>query len=177
MYSVCIPENISRWWKKPILEFLDQMTRLFQNTNHPLKKKTIQTLTLLNFLMKMRLRNARVWLAYGSMQWLITLGRLDLQTDVMTLSSSFRAKPRKRHSLRAKQIYSYIEKLKGFKIRFWVEEPDMSAFDNTTKMDWSRDVYEDFEEEIPQDAPTPYGKKVTLIHYFNANLIHDVLSY
>ena len=52
----------------------------------------------------------------------------------------------------------------------------MSAFDNFTKLDWCRDVYEEFEEEIPQDAPMPYGKKVTLIHYFDANLMHDVLS-
>jgi hypothetical protein len=111
----------------------------------------------------------------GSMQWLITLGRWDIQTAVMTLSS-FRAKPRKGHLLRAKRIYSYIKKFKGFKIRFRIDEPDMSAFDNATKLDWSRDVYEEFEEEIPHDAPKPYGKKVTLIHYFDANLMHDVLS-
>ena len=43
-------------------------------------------------------------------------------------------------------------------------------------MDWSRDVYKECEEEIPQDAPIPYGKKFTLIHYFNVNLMHDVLS-
>ena len=43
-------------------------------------------------------------------------------------------------------------------------------------MDWSRDVYKECKEEIPQDAPIPYGKKVTLIHYFDANLMHDVLS-
>ena len=47
--------------------------------------------------------------------------------------------------------------------------------DNATKMDWSRDVYEEFEEEIPHDVPTPYGKKDTLIHYFDANLMHDGL--
>ena len=52
----------------------------------------------------------------------------------------------------------------------------MSAFDNITKLDWSRDVYGAFEEEIPQDAAPPYGKQITLIHYFNANLMHNVLS-
>ena len=52
-------------------------------------------------------------------------------------------------------IYFYIKKLKGFKIGLRVEEPDMSAFDNATKMDWSRDIYEEFEKEILQDAPIP----------------------
>lgn len=45
----------------------------------------------------------------------------------------------------------------------------MSAFDNATKIHCFRDVYEEFVEEIPHD--TAYGKKITLIHYFYANLI------
>jgi hypothetical protein len=71
--------------------------------------------------------------------------------------SSFWAKPRKGHLLRAKRVFSYIKKFKGLKIRFRVEEPDMSAFNNVTKMDWSRDIYDEFEEDIPQDAPILYG--------------------
>ena len=43
-------------------------------------------------------------------------------------------------------------------------------------MDWSRDIYKEFEEMIPQDAHIPYVKNVTLIHYFDDNLMHDVLS-
>jgi hypothetical protein len=111
----------------------------------------------------------------GSLQWVITLGRWDVQTAVMTLSS-FRAKPRKGHLERAKRVCSYINKFKHFVLRFRVDEPDLSHLDGATKMDWSKDVYEEFDEQIPSDAPMPLGKSVTLIHWFDANLMHDVLS-
>jgi hypothetical protein len=31
-------------------------------------------------------------------------------------------------------------------------------------------------EELPQDAPKPCGKHVTLTHYVDANLMHDVIT-
>jgi hypothetical protein len=111
----------------------------------------------------------------GSLQWIISIGRWDVQTAVMTLSS-FRAQPRIGHLDRAKRIYGYIVKFRHFTIKFRVDEPDLSSFDNKLDLDWSKSVYGDHEEEIASDAPIPLGKKVTLIHYFDANLIHDVLS-
>ena len=111
----------------------------------------------------------------GSLQWLITLGRWDIQTSVMTLSS-FRAKPRKGHLLRAKRVYGYIRRFKHYKIRFRTGEPDLSNLDCNTEMDWSRDVYEEQSEQLPTDSPPPLGKKVTFIHWFDANLMHDVIS-
>ena len=111
----------------------------------------------------------------GSLQWLITLGRWDIMTSVMTLSS-FRAKPRKGHLLRARRVCEYINRFKDYKVRFRVDEPDLSEFDSHTKTDWSKDVYEEFSEEIPEDAPEPLGRKVTLVHWFDANLMHDVIS-
>ena len=111
----------------------------------------------------------------GSMQWVITLGRWDVQTAVMSLSS-FRSKPRKGHMLRARRVCAYINRFKHYKIRFRVDEPDLSDLDSITKMDWSKDVYEDLLEDIPTDAPPALGKRVTFIHWFDANLMHDVLS-
>ena len=111
----------------------------------------------------------------GSMQWAISLGRLDIQTAVMTLSR-YRAQPRKGHLERCKRVYGYITRFKHFRIKFRVSEPNMSAFDNKTKLDWSKTAYGDPKEDIPHDAPVPLGKRVTLIHYFDANLMHDVLS-
>ena len=43
-------------------------------------------------------------------------------------------------------------------------------------MDWSKDVYGEFEEKLPSDARTPLGKKVTSVHWLDANFMHDVLS-
>ena len=111
----------------------------------------------------------------GSLQWLISIGRWDIQTAVMSLSS-FRAAPRRGHLERAKRIYGYVCNFKHFTLKFRTEEPDMSYFDENAKADWSNSIYGEHPEEIPLDAPKPLGKKVTLIHYFDANLMHDVLS-
>jgi hypothetical protein len=43
----------------------------------------------------------------GAMQWAVLIGRLDIATAVMSLSS-FRAMPRRGHLERAKQIYGYL---------------------------------------------------------------------
>ena len=111
----------------------------------------------------------------GQLQWLITLGRFDIQTAVMTMSA-FRAQPRVGHIERVKRIYAYIHRFENFKIRFQVEAPDLSHLDNSTQQDWSQSVYGEHTEDVPIDMPTPLGKKVTLIHWFDANLMPDVLS-
>jgi hypothetical protein len=111
----------------------------------------------------------------GSLQWIIAIGRWDIQTAVMTLSS-FRAQPRRGHLERAQRIYGYIAKFKDYCVRFRTEEPDLSALNNKLDLDWSRTVYGEHAEDRPNDAPKPLGKRVTLVHYFDANLMHDVLS-
>ena len=52
----------------------------------------------------------------------------------------------------------------------------MSGFDNKTNFDLSSTVYGNPTEELPINAPEPLGKRETLVHYFDANLMHDVLS-
>ena len=74
-----------------------------------------------------------------------------------------------------KRIYGYITKFKHFNIKFRVEEPDFSEFDNRVKSHWSISVYENASENFPEDSPEPRGKQVTLIHYFDANLMHNRL--
>lgn len=111
----------------------------------------------------------------GSLQWAISIGRWDIQTAVMTLSS-FRAQPRKGHLERVKRIYGYVSRFKHFELKFRTDEPATGRFNGKIKFDWSKSVYEEHQEEIPHDAPPPLGKRVTLIHYFDANLMHDVLS-
>jgi hypothetical protein len=51
----------------------------------------------------------------GAMQWAVSIGRLDIATAVMSLSS-FRAMPRRGHLERAKQIYGYLQKTKEARI-------------------------------------------------------------
>jgi len=62
----------------------------------------------------------------GSLQWVVTLGRLDIAVAVMTLSS-FRAAPREGHLERAKRIYGYLRKMKHagsiFELVYWITHP------------------------------------------------------
>ncbi|MEL7196406.1 MAG: reverse transcriptase domain-containing protein, partial [Bacteroidota bacterium] len=111
----------------------------------------------------------------GSLQWAVSIGRFDIQTPVMTLSS-FRAAPRRGHLDRAKRIFGYLAKMKHSAIRIRTEEPDYSDLPDV-KYDWNYSVYgENLKEFLPVDAPEPLGPFVTLSHFVDANLMHDILS-
>lgn len=64
----------------------------------------------------------------GSLQWSLSLGRIDIGVAVMTMSH-FRISPRKGHLERLKRIYSYLQHLKKSSIKFNVELPDYSHHD------------------------------------------------
>jgi hypothetical protein len=110
----------------------------------------------------------------GTLQWVVSIGRFDVQTAVMTLSS-FRANPRRGHLDRVKCVFGYIEKFKSATIRIRTDVPDLSALP-TPPIDWSTTIYGDAKEHIPDDAPPPLGKPVVTISYVDANLMHDMLS-
>jgi hypothetical protein len=110
----------------------------------------------------------------GAMQWAISIGRFDIITAVMTLSS-FRAMPRQGHMDRAKRIYGYLAKMKDAVIRIRVDEPDLSGLAEQD-FDWSNSVYGDVKEIIASDKPEALGNCVTLVHYYDANLYHDLTT-
>jgi hypothetical protein len=110
----------------------------------------------------------------GAMQWAVSIGRLDIATAVMSLSS-FRAMPRRGHLERAKRIYGYLQKMKEARIRVLTNEPDYSDYQDL-EYNWSSSVYGDVKEIIPMDIPEPKGKYITLSHYFDANLYHDMVT-
>ena len=110
----------------------------------------------------------------GAMQWAISIGRFDIATAVMSLSS-FRVAPHVGHLERCKRIYAYLSKMRHAAIRVRTDEPDFSALPDIT-YDWAQSVYGNIKEVIPEDCPKPLGKHVTLSHYINANLYHDMLS-
>ena len=110
----------------------------------------------------------------GSLQWAISLGRFDISTAVMTLSS-FRASPREGHLQRAKRVYGYLAKFKDAAIRIRTDIPDYSQID-IKEYDWESTVYGAVKEIIPDDIPTPLGKTVQLTTYVDANLFHDIIT-
>ena len=110
----------------------------------------------------------------GSMQWAVSIGRFDIHVHVMTMSS-FRTAPRRGHLERAKRMVGYLATMKLGEIRVLTEEPDYSDLERV-EYDWSKSVYGNISEEIPKDAPEALGGFVTLTHYQDANLFHDIIT-
>ena len=110
----------------------------------------------------------------GMIQWAVSIGRFDIQCAVMTMSS-FQAMPRKGHLDRLKIICGYLHSQKHFKIRFRTGVPDYSSLPDVED-DWTHSVYNNRKEILPDDAPDPLGKSVTITSHFDASLMHDVLS-
>jgi len=109
----------------------------------------------------------------GSLQWAISLGRFDIATAVITMSS-YRTAPRKGHLERVKRICGYLSKMKHATLKFRTHQPDYSDVP-AKAYDWGH-IYGNVSELLPNDAPKPLGKPVTLTHYVDANLYHDALT-
>jgi hypothetical protein len=108
----------------------------------------------------------------GALQWIVTIGRFDINTAVMTMSG-FRMAPRVGHLNSLKRVYGYLLKMKHASIRVRTDKPDYSDLPDNVH-DWTYSVYGQVEEFLPMDAPEPLGNHVTLTHYVDANLMHDI---
>ncbi|HEY9709842.1 MAG TPA: hypothetical protein V6D48_16675, partial [Oculatellaceae cyanobacterium] len=109
----------------------------------------------------------------GSLQWAISLGRFDISTAVMSMSS-FQAAPRSGHLKCLQCICGYLVKMKHATIRFCTHEPDYNNLP-TKEYDWFS-TYGEITEILPENVPEPLGKPVTLTHYVDANLFHDAFT-
>jgi hypothetical protein len=110
----------------------------------------------------------------GSMQWAISIGCFDIAVHVMSMSS-FRTYPQRGHLDQAKCMVGYLSKFPLAKIGVLTDEPDYSDVERI-KYDWTKSIYGDVSEIIPRDTPPPLGGFVTLTHYQDANLYHDILQ-
>jgi hypothetical protein len=110
----------------------------------------------------------------GSMKWAVSLGRFDIQVAVMSMSS-FRVAPRCGHLEQLQRIYSYLAKMHHAVIHIHTGEPDYSSLPDHD-YDWMYTLYGNVKEQVPHDMPEPLGNYVTLTHFFDANLYHDMLT-
>ena len=110
----------------------------------------------------------------GALQWVIQIGRFNIQTAVMTLSN-YRAMPRQGHLDRVKRIHGYLSKMHHATIKIRTGAPDYSNIP-VKLYDWEYSCYADAREEIPLDAPKLKRKPVTMTSFFDANLYHDLIS-
>jgi hypothetical protein len=93
----------------------------------------------------------------GSLQWAVSLGRLDIQTATMKMSW-FRAAPRQGPLERLEWMYGYLRKYASAAILVRFEEPDFSELPYQ-EFDWCETVYGKVEELLPTDAPKPLGNQ------------------
>ena len=110
----------------------------------------------------------------GQLQWLVSIGRMDLTFCVMTMSR-FRVAPRKGHLDRLKRAFGYVRKYPDGSLRFRTGLPDYSNI-QVQEFDWMYTVYGDVKEQLPQDMPVPKGKPVIMSTYVDANLLHDMTT-
>ena len=110
---------------------------------------------------------------FSAFQWVITMGRFDVQTNVMT-SSFFCEVSLQGHLNHVKHIYEYISKICNVTIRVRTEESAYSGLPDI-EFDWEYYLYGDVKENLPYDTPIPLGTFVLLSHYVDANLFHDIL--
>ena len=112
----------------------------------------------------------------GAMQWMVSLGRYDINHAVMSMSR-FRAMPRKGHLEALVHLAGYIRRFPNAAIRFRTGIPDHEAeFGKPQHFSWMETPYGDAKEEIPEDAPEPKGKAVRSTSFVDANLLHDVVT-
>jgi hypothetical protein len=101
----------------------------------------------------------------GSLQWIITVGRFNIHTAVMTMSG-FRITPRIGHLERLRHIYGYLSKRRFTPIHVRTKEPDYSDIPDH-QYDWMYTVYGDTKEVLPKGTPEPLSKHVIItLHKF-----------
>ena len=113
----------------------------------------------------------------GACQWMISLVRFDLCEAIMSLSR-FRHCPRRGHLDRLKRVCGYIRQFPHCSIRFRTHIPPHEAHytSQPTYHEWMDTVYGPVSEELPANMPSPRGRLVRTTTFFDANLMHDVIT-
>jgi hypothetical protein len=72
-------------------------------------------------------------------------------------------------------MVGYLAAMILAQIRVLTGEPDYSELE-CEEYDWAKTVYGDIREQVLEGIPDPLGNYITLSHYYNANLYHDVVT-
>ena len=110
----------------------------------------------------------------GSANWIITLGRFDIQFATQTLSRYAMA-PRRGHFKAAMRIFGYLKRFPKGKIVLDPNKIDVSKIEFSNHTNW-QEFYPDAEEEIDPDMPKPKGEPVQTVAYIDADHARDKIS-
>ena len=113
----------------------------------------------------------------GSANWMITLGRFDINYATNALSRYSMA-PREGHLSAMLRVFGYLKKYFRSKILIDTSYPDHSQYPEV-EYNW-QEFYPDAEEDIPPDSPEAngqaYGKKARITCYVDSDHAHDVVT-
>ena len=106
----------------------------------------------------------------GILRWIVEIGRLDIITEVSTLST-FLAAPREGHLQCIHHVYGYLKRKHNSRMVFDPTYPSVNP-DHFLERDWSN-CYGDVQEAVPPDAPDPLGSSVDLRLYVDSSHADD----
>ena len=111
----------------------------------------------------------------GAAQWIIILGRMDILHAVSTLSH-FNQLPRQGHLNRMLRVFGYLKFHSTLGISMI---PTVSSFPTSSTavvpQSW-KEQYPNAHEEIPSDAPQPFGRPITLVVHVDASHASNLLN-
>ena len=113
----------------------------------------------------------------GAAQWLITLSRFDIVHAIVSLGH-FRVAPHEGHMERLKRVIGCVQKCLHCAIWFRTEIPNYKEQFGADPVwyNWMETVYGSPQEEIDMNDPPPKGKLVCLSSFYDANLMHNVVT-
>ena len=103
----------------------------------------------------------------GILRWAIELGRIDIMIEVSMLSVHL-ANPRVGHLEQAIHIFAYLKTVPKKTLAFDPRHPVYDESQFPAKADW-HDFYRDAKEQIPEDAPPPRGRMVSMHCFVDAD--------
>ena len=110
----------------------------------------------------------------GSLNWLITIGRFDIQFAVPTLARYSHA-PRAGHLQALMQVMGYVKKFHKAKLTIDPTMPDHESYPYDDLNNW-HDLYPDAYVETPKDAPVRKGNPVRVTIRVDADHARDKVS-
>ena len=176
------PEQCMTWGPKRFIEkMLDQYEHMFgekvksgRRIHAPLEPSDHPELDTSEFCVEKD--KAKYMSMIGSLQWAVSLGRLDIACATMTMSR-FRIQPRVGHLDRLKRIYSYLKRFKNSSIKFNVELPDYGFYDHQwMQPDWKHFYGDGTECYNDVKLPIAKGNPIIMTTYVDANLLHDYVT-
>jgi len=111
----------------------------------------------------------------GSANWIIILGRFDIQYAVTTLAK-YSLAPRYGHLRAMKRVFGYLRKFHKGKILIDVADPKFeNGVQMTTGQTW-KEMYPDAIEDIPSDIPEPMGRTIKITAFVDADHARDKVT-